>query len=221
MSDVQAIDDPGQHRRLGGAAQKMTGALTTFIRDGAGPITGAQAYAQARRAQFVDPEIAIRRIVRESIAAAGTTGFVTGLGGFMTMPVTIPANLAGTAMINARMVAAIAECRGWETTDPAVQQLVLLLIVGESATAALHAVGVRMGSELTKQVIKKVPVEAVRALNRKVGFMLLAKYGTKRSVLTLVKVVPFVGGVVGGSVDAGFTRAIASAAKKAFPSVGP
>jgi hypothetical protein len=133
------------------------------------------------------------------------------------MPLTVPANLAGSALLNARMVASIAHLRGWDVNDPATANLILLVVAGESATAAARAVGIRVGQELTKGAIKKLPIEVVRAVNRKVGFMLLAKYGTKRSAITLVKAVPFVGGAVGGSVDAGFTRAVASVAKKAFP----
>lgn len=133
------------------------------------------------------------------------------------MPVTVPANLAGSALLNARMVAGIAHLRGWDVRDPATANLILLLVAGESATAAVRTVGIKVGQELTKSAIKKLPLEVIRAVNRKVGFMLLAKYGTKRSAITLVKAVPFVGGVVGGTVDAGFTRAAASAAKKVFP----
>ncbi len=35
----------------------------------------------------------------------------------------------------------------------------------------------------------------IYAINRQVGFALFAKYGTKRSAVTLVKGVPLVGGV--------------------------
>jgi uncharacterized protein (DUF697 family) len=47
----------------------------------------------------------------------------------------------------------------------------------------------------------------------------LAKYGTERAAVTLAKAVPVVGGVVGGSVDAAFTRSIGAAAKKMFPAI--
>jgi hypothetical protein len=212
---VTEVESKGALER---SASKVTDVLLSSVRDGIGPMSGAAAYADERRERYDgDVEKAIKRIISETTAASATAGFVTGLGGFVTMPVTVPANLAGSALLNARMVASIAHLRGWDVRDPATANLILLLVAGESATAAVRTVGVKVGQELTKSAIKKLPIEVIRAVNKKVGFMLLAKYGTKRSAITLVKAVPFVGGAVGGTVDAGFTRAAAAAAKKAFP----
>lgn len=44
-----------------------------------------------------------------------------------------------------------------------------------------------------------------------------AKYGTRRSVITLAKGVPLVGGVVGGAVDAGMTGVVGRTARSMFP----
>ena len=158
----------------------------------------------------------MKRIVHETQAATGASGFVTGLGGLATMPITIPAGFAGAAMLNARMVAAIAHIRGYNIDDPLVQQVILMVVAGESANAAVRAVGVKVASELGKKGVAKVSVDTIRAINRKVGFMLLAKYGTSRSAITLAKAIPVLGGLVGGTVDAAFTRAVGAAAKRAF-----
>lgn len=45
----------------------------------------------------------------------------------------------------------------------------------------------------------------------------MAKYGTKRSAVTLAKAIPLAGGAIGGAVDAGFTAAVGRGAKKSFP----
>lgn len=204
------------------SANRLVDTLLSSVRDGVGPLTGATAYAEERLKRCDgDVDRAIKRIVAETIAATAATGFATGLGGFLAMPVTIPANLAGSALLNARMVASIAHLRGWDIHDEAVSALIMLVVAGETATAAVRAVGIKVGQELTKTAIRRLPIEVVRAVNRKVGFMLLAKYGTKRSVVTLAKAVPFIGGPIGGTVDAAFTRTVAGAAKKAFPSSQP
>ncbi len=57
-------------------------------------------------------ERVINRLVKESVAASSTNGFLTGLGGFVTMPITVPANIAGALVINARLVGSIAYLRG-------------------------------------------------------------------------------------------------------------
>lgn len=220
MTEVTIFDDGEEHRvtkALAKAADQLRKGLWAFVEDGAGPFTGSAAYAADRLERAVEAENAIQRVVRETMASTGATGFVTGLGGFASMPVSVPARLAGAAMLNARMVGSIAHLRGYSLHDPVVQQLVLLVVAGESGTSAVKDVGVKIGTKFADRGIKKISAETIQRINDKVGITLLAKYGTKRSAMTLTKMVPFVGGVVGGTVDAAFTKAVATAAKKAFP----
>ncbi|WP_329101722.1 EcsC family protein [Micromonospora sp. NBC_01699] len=210
-----------------------------ITRDGVGPIAGSIPYAEARlgkvdpymRGPFTDSdreplrdqvseaaiERVIDRLIKESMAASSTNGFFTGLGGFVTMPVTLPANVAGALVINARLVGAIAYLRGYDISDPHVQTVITLATAGGTLGSALHGVGVKIGTKLTAQVIKAIPIAVIRRINARVGFMLLAKYGTQRSVLTLAKGIPIAGGVVGAGVDATFTALVGRAAKASFP----
>lgn len=169
--------------------------------------------------KYGNAEAAIRRIVRETIGASGTTGFVTGLGGFITLPVAIPANITGQAILNARMVGAIAHLRGWDLSDEVVRNMILVAVAGGHPNAVLAEFGVTVGRRMTETAIRRVPIAVIRKINARVGFMLIAKYGTKRSVVTLAKGVPLVGGAIGGTVDAGFTRAVSTLAKRSFPVV--
>jgi hypothetical protein len=203
--------------------ERLAGALTTrllkVVDEGVGPMTGARVYAESRRALLEDPEAAIKRIIRETLAASATTGFTTGLGGFIVLPVALPANITGQAILNARMVAAIAHLRGWDLTDEVVRNAILITVAGGSPNAVLAQFGITFSRKLTETAIKRIPIALIREINKRVGFMLLAKYGTKRSVLTLAKGVPIVGGVVSGTVDAGFTKAVSTLAKRSFPQV--
>lgn len=193
--------------------------LLKVIDEGVGPLTGARGYATSRLQTTGDREAAIRRVVRETVATAATAGFVTGLGGFISLPVTLPANIAGQAVLNARMVAAIAHLRGWDLGDEVVRQAVLITVAGGSPNQVLRQFGVTVGRKLTETAIKRLPITVIREINKKVGFMLIAKYGTKRSVVTLAKGVPIAGGLVGGAVDASFTKTVSALAKKSFPRV--
>ena len=65
------------------------------------------------------------------------------------------------------------------------------------------------------EAIKKIPIALIREINKKVGFMLLAKYGTKRGLIVLAEG-PLVGGVVGGAVDATMTTVIGRTARAMF-----
>lgn len=217
-------------------ARRLRQVATKVVNDGVGPITGSAAYAEARLSKVRGPEPqdgddaqqpwepdsadierVIRRLVKESVAASSANGFVTGLGGFVTMPITLPANVAGAFVINARLAGAIAYLRGYDLRDPHVQTIVTLAAAGSSLASSLQAVGVKVGTKLTAQAIKALPMAVIRRINARVGFMLLAKYGTKRSVVTLAKGIPLVGGAVGGGVDATFTIVVGKAARASFP----
>ena len=132
------------------------------------------------------------------------------------MPLTVPANVTGALVINARMVGAIAYLRGYELDDPHMQTVITMVVAGASAQTALGAFGVKLGTEAAKQALKAVPIALLREINKRAGFFLLAKYGTKRAAVTLVKAVPLAGGLVGGAVDASLTKVIGSAARKTF-----
>ncbi|MFF0721973.1 EcsC family protein [Micromonospora sp. NPDC003816] len=209
------------------------------IEDGVGPITGSIPYAVDRLGKattdlggpIIEPdgvllrdhtseaaiERVIDRLIMEAVAASSTNGFVTGLGGFVTMPITIPANIAGSLVINARLVGAIAYLRGYDISDPHVQTFVTLTTAGGTLASTLHGVGVKIGTKLTAQMIKAIPIAVIRKINAQVGFMLLAKYGTQRSVVTLAKGIPIAGGIVGAGVDAALTALVGRAAKANFP----
>ncbi|WP_089156048.1 EcsC family protein [Micromonospora sp. NBS 11-29] len=209
------------------------------IRDGVGPITGSVAYADARLSKaiaadggpVVGPddgplrdqateaaiERVIDRLIVEAVGTASTNGFVTGLGGFVTMPVTLPANIAGSLVINARLVGSIAYLRGYDISDPHVQTFITLTTAGGTLATTLHGVGVKVGTKVTAQLIKAIPIAVIRKINERVGFMLLAKYGTQRSAITLAKGIPLAGGLVGAGVDAALTALVGRAAKANFP----
>lgn len=220
MSEPISVNDGdeqgGKTAAVGRQLQRLT---QKAVVDGVGPLTGSVAYAEARSGAGTDrnPEQAIRRVVRESVAASGAQGFVTGVGGFATLPVTMPANMAGSLIINARMVGTIAYLRGYPLSDPHTQAMITLVAAGSSAQSAISAFGVRVGQQAAMQAIRRLPMSVVHQVNKRAGFYLVAKYGTQRSAISLAKAVPAVGGLFGGGVDAALTASIAKAAKAVFP----
>jgi len=219
------------------AAEQLQRLAGTVIEDGVGPLTGSATWAEDRLARIQgdryepntgptrkasaadrdDIEKAIRRLILESVEAASVNGFVTGLGGFITMPLTIPANIAGAFIINARLGAAVAYLRGYDLKDPHVRTVATLIGLGSNAQQIAKAVGIQIGAKIAMGAIKKVPIAVIRDVNKKVGFMLITKYGTKRGVVVLAKGVPLIGGVVGGAVDGTMTTVVGRTAKAMFP----
>lgn len=156
-----------------------------------------------------------KRLIRWQVSKAGTSGFVTGLGGVLTMPVTVPANIASVIYVQIRMIAAIAHMGGYDLKDDRVKSLVYICLVGNGAKDLLKDVGIVLGKKLATQMILNISKETISAINRKVGFKLLSKFGEK-SVITLGKTVPVVGGVVSATFDSLATAVIGKVATKTF-----
>ena len=75
--------------------------------------------------------------------------------------------------------------------------------------------GIKVGMKMANAMIKKIPGSALTKINQKVGFRLLTKFGTT-GVINLGKMIPFVGGIIGGGFDFAETKIIADRAYKMF-----
>ena len=85
----------------------------------------------------------------------------------------------------------------------------------DSMKEILKQAGINVGRKLTQKVIQQIPGKVFIEINKKIGFRLMTKAGEK-GIVNAMKVVPIVGGVVGGVFDAYTCRLTGSAAKKIF-----
>lgn len=158
---------------------------------------------------------AINALVKYQIAKCGTSGFITSLGGIITMPIGIPANIGSVLYVQLRMIAAIAKIGGYDITSDQVQTLVFTCLTGSAAADILKQSGIKIGEKMTEAAIKKIPGALITKINQMVGFRLITKFGEK-GVINLVELIPVVGGVIGGGVDVFSTLTIANNAKRLF-----
>ncbi len=154
-------------------------------------------------------------LVRWQNTKAATSGFVTGLGGLLVMPVTIPANLASVYFIQIRMIAAIAHMAGCDVRDDRVKTMVYACLTGNAAKEVLKDVGIQLGKKVAQASINRITGATILRINKAVGFKLLTKAGTT-GVVNLSKMVPLLGGVIGGAVDAATTNIVGNAAVSVF-----
>ena len=66
-----------------------------------------------------------------------TTGFITGLGGIVALPVGVPSALVASWLIQARMAGAIARIYGHDLAEERVRTLILLSLAGDVAKQAM------------------------------------------------------------------------------------
>ena len=162
-----------------------------------------------------NPVEAAESLVNWQMSKAATSGFITGLGGIITLPVAIPANISSVLYIQLRMIVAIAVMGGYNVHSDEVKTLAYTCMTGSAAADILKGVGIKLGTKITNVMIKRISIEVIKQINKSVGFRLLTKSETT-GIVNLGKMVPIIGGIVGGGFDAVSTKTIGSVTIKAF-----
>jgi hypothetical protein len=218
LDNFQGGDDKPDNKLVATAEALVERLLSAGI-NGVGPFKGAVEVAEEHRRTAANTEQAIRHLIRTHVRLAAGSGFVTGLGGFLAMPVTVPAGVSGLYVLATRMSAGIAHLRGYDVKSEEVRSVILLSLLGSAGSEAMKKAGITIGQKALLAGIKKVPGHLLVRINRAVGFRLVTKFGQK-GVINLHKAVPFVGGPVGAAFDGTACRTIAGYAKDAFPAPG-
>ena len=162
-----------------------------------------------------DAESAAKEMVKYQILKCTTSGFVTGFGGLITLPVSVPANLASVVYVQIRMVAGVAAIAGYDPRSDQVQSMVYACLVGKSMTDLFKRCGVDFGKKMAKSAIQKIPGSVCTRINQAVGFRLVTKFG-ETGVINLGKAIPVAGAAVNGAFDLVTTKVIADNALKVF-----
>jgi hypothetical protein len=201
----------------------FSGAVTGLVEqlldlgiDGKGPFDSAQKVADVKRAERPDAENAVDAVVQAHLKLAAAGGFVTGLGGFITLPVALPVNVVEFYVVATRTVAAIASLRGYDIKQPEIRSAVLLTLVGADADDLLKKAGVMSTGRLSNLAAQRLPGPALMVVNKAVGFRLLSTAG-KKTLARFGKGVPVIGGVVGAGLDTYLLKRIADHARHEFP----
>ncbi len=217
----RAAEGPDEHGALGNQAVRLVENVLDLGVDGKGWFDSAQEVADdALRASGGDQEAAVASVVRSHLVKGGVEGFVTSLGGFITLPVALPVNVLSFYLLATRMTAAVAAIRGHDLRQEQVRAAVLLTLVGADADDLLRKAGmVSPSGGLTNLAAQRLPGPAAMVVKKGVGFRLLASVA-KNTLTRFGRFVPVVGGVVGAGVDTYMLHRVAENARREFPS-GP
>ena len=183
--------------------------------NGVAGLDSAQELAMRYMKEPTDVMSQANSLIRWQNTKAGTSGFLTGLGGIITMPIAIPANISSVMYVQIRMIAAIAHMGGHDLNDDRVKAMVYACLTGNAAKDILKEVGVNIGMKLTKSAITSISGKTITKINQAVGFKLLTKFGEK-GVINLGKTIPLVGGIIGATFDSIGTNTIGNIARDTF-----
>lgn len=169
---------------------------------GISKLPGAATAADAALAKHHgDAERAVHQLIERHVRYAGAQGLLTNIGGLTTLAVTIPANLAGLALVECRLIAAILHLRGYDLDDPRTRNAVLACLLGPDA----------LGDEIKKKRVPGGPNDLLTAatvdpdlthrLANAVATELITRATGTRMATTVGRRVPVLGGAIGAGSD--------------------
>lgn len=200
-----------------GGPQVAGSALRRIVQvaiDGTGALPGARASAAKhleRCGGSVDD--AIESVIDSHVRLGTAQGFVTNIGGLATAALAVPANLAGVAVVQVRMIAAIAHLRGYDINDSRVRTALVMCLIGGEQLGRRIASG-RLPT--TPMAVATAPVfdPGLDSQVSEIAFAdLLARVGGKHLPLMITRRIPLVGGGVGAVLDGIATYQIGQFAK--------
>lgn len=145
----------------------------------------------------------INALIKWQTAKAASSGFITGFGGLLAMPLTVPASIASVMYIQIRMVAAIAHMRGHDLKSDKVRTMIYLCMAGNGAKELLKEASIQAGEKAIQKSIEAISLK-------------LATKAGEKTFTSFSKVIPVAGGIIGCSIDAVSTQIIGKVAKSVF-----
>lgn len=169
------------------------------------PLLGTPADAVLKFTDKKTGELKVDAMIGYYAMLSGATGFVTGLPGFLLLPIALPADLIGNAALQMHMVAALAVASGEDLSKAETRDRVfdcLLAHMGDRGkNTEDEEIAKRGAAKLGERAVRYATKRALKAVGRRVG---------------LGRVIPLVGGILGGSSDATMTHHVGRTAEHEF-----
>lgn len=159
------------------------------------------------------PKQCVDNFIAWQTAKAGVAGFALGIPGFAMMPFTVPGDLASATYLQLRMIAVIGLLFGWDVRSDQFRTIAYMSLLGSAAGEVVRDVSVRATGKIAAAQLARLPGKALLQINKAVKTRLLTKAGSTGFV-NLSKVVPILGGIVGGGVNVLVTRQMGKAAAR-------
>ena len=212
----------GTGRQPARLSELAPGLTAAFVREalhraihGIGPLPSASAAADKQLTeQRGDVDRAIHEVIENHVRYAGAQGFVTNLGGLATMAFTVPTNISGLALVECRMIAAIAHLRGYDLADPRVRNAVLVCLLGEESVRRLVTDKKLPAPPMALATAPAHDPGLDRVISAEVASDLFARVAGKKLAGTVGRRIPLVGGLVGMGADGYATWRIGSYADR-------
>jgi hypothetical protein len=188
------------------------------------PVIDAHLQRVRRGRPDAPPGDIVKRLNKQLLAATTSSGAAVGAAAAAPGVGTGVALALGAgesvAFLEAAALYALAlsSIHGIHVSDLERRRTVFLAIMlGEGGAASVHKVAERTGQHWARQVVQRVPMSQINAINKVLGHNFVTKYGTKQGIVVLGRTVPFgIGALIGGGANATMATMVIRSARRAF-----
>jgi len=161
-----------------------------------------------------------KKIVRRKSMKNGLVGAATGVGGLITLPISVPVDLIVSWKIQVFMAMTIAKVYGQSIETADLKTDIYIILAGDSAKEALKRAGIEVGKGVTKKAVSKcITKEVMKKIWKIVPQKIITKAGQK-SMTSFMKMVPLVGAPIGFAFDWTASRIVGKTAIKYYSGGG-
>lgn len=170
--------------------------------NGIGPLSSAKELGNSylRDSSYYSAADRIEALILREKVKNFSTGFLTSVGGFIALPLSIPASIGANWVLQTRMVAAIAHIGGFDIEEPPVKVCIALCLLGRRGQEALNTDISDFQEMLKDQDFSKYPKKVLQTMYQAIGTQLM-KLATQKGFTRISKAIPVIGGVAGGVLD--------------------
>jgi len=138
--------------------------------------------------------------IYESTLWSVGTGAATGLGGGLVAVIGVPTDVGFTLYSQVKLAATLFTIYGVNTNDKSAKPLILAAAAGGWLSELANTLGTSIGVQAIRSALMSIPGKVFAQINKTLGIKLISKAGEK-TLVNVAKMVPFLGGVVGGTVN--------------------
>ncbi len=142
----------------------------------------------------------IDELIKWEVRKNFTSGFLTSLGGILTLPLTIPSSLGANWILQTRMVAAVAHIGGFKIDESGVRMAIGLSLLGNKGKDVLEANAGDLKNILRNRTFHQLPKRTILILNQAIGTRLMS-LAVQKGFTKIGKAIPIAGGLIGGFLD--------------------
>ncbi len=176
----------------------------------------ARIHAYVEKLQAQNPEMTrdqlAELVVSRKAIKQGLVGAIGGIGGVLSLPISVPAELVASWKIQVNMAMAIATVYGHDTSRPEFKTDIYLIMAGDKAREHLKQLGLEVGDKLTRKALQKLLTAEVRTQIRNAIPKAIIRKTGRSTTGKLMKLVPVASAPVNFAFDYGAAKVIGKAA---------